>query len=82
MSKKRPAEFPTDWHYEEHLQALQRELAGRKNRLAELEAMGDDAEAAIEETKGEIDAVEGELRRYGVIKATRPAKPAESRGKK
>ena len=63
--RKTPPEFPSDWHYEAHLEALSRELSGRQNRLAELEALNlPDDDPVMMETKGEIAAVKSEIQRY------------------
>ena len=80
--RKRPAEFPTDWHWERHLEDLERELAGRKNRLAELQSLEPVNDEAVAVTESEIAAVEKELARYGKGQQTaskRPAKAAETR---
>jgi len=83
---KRPAEFPTDWHYENHLENLAREIEGRKSVLAGFEALpegADGREAAIKRTKSELAAARAELNHYkkGPEKASkRPKAKAETRG--
>jgi hypothetical protein len=83
---KLPAEFPSDWHFEQHLADIEHELAGRINRKAELEAMGAQ-EHVLAEVDSEIAAARAELKRYGkgqASKATarRPRKAAETSEKR
>ena len=82
--KKTPSEFPTDWHYEQHLADLKRELAGRENRLAELEATTGADEWALEQAQGEVDAVKAQLAHYTKGQRSASKRPAgakaESRG--
>jgi hypothetical protein len=82
---KRPAEFPTDWHYENHLENLAREIDGRKAVLATFEALPDDAEGkdeAVKRTKMELKAARDELAHYTKGPKTaskRPKAKAETR---
>ena len=89
MSKKnRPAEFPTDWHWERHHEDLLRGLEGAKGRLAAAEALPKGApyrEQNIEDAKSEIEAVHANLERYGWgqrAATKRPAGAAKSTRKK
>lgn len=67
--KKRPAEFPTDWHWEAHLEALKRELAGCEARISELKAMPENAAGRDESLaliEGERDATLAQMKHYGI----------------
>ena len=77
---KYPPEFPSMWHYEAHLDALARELAGREARIVQLKDMKAHPEE-LAAAEAELAAVRAELVRYGKKKASRPRKAAESRGK-
>jgi len=87
MADKRPAEFPTDWHYENHLENLAREIEGRKAVLAGFEALpegADGREAAIKQAKNELAAARAELKHYKPTTqktaSKRPKAKAETRG--
>ena len=63
--RKTPAEFPSDWHYEAHLEALAREAQGYKDRIAYLKTTdGDDKDAALEQLEGSLEAVQAQLKHY------------------
>lgn len=82
--RKRPAEFPTDWHFEQHLKDLEREIEGRKDRLAWFKSMDKevpDRELGIKTTEMELEAARAQLEHYTGHKgaSTRPAKATSSR---
>ena len=63
-------EFFSDWHRERYLEDVEREIAGWKRRIAELEALdlpGD--ERVLKQTKGALSAAQAELRRLRPPKA-------------
>lgn len=65
--RNRPAEFFSDWHYENHLENLAREIEGRKTVLAQYEATPEDTpdrQLNIDRTKMELDAAKAELNHY------------------
>lgn len=80
---KRPAEFPTDWHFEAHIEALKREIQGRKDRLAWFKSMDDDnpdRAPGMKQTQMELDAAEEQLAHYTKTKkSSRPKAKAETR---
>lgn len=71
----RPAEFPSDWHYEQHLEDTGRELAGRLNRVAELQAMNAHPDQ-IAQAEAEVAAARDELEKYGAGQKTASKRPA------
>lgn len=76
-----PPEFASEWHYERHLEDLERELLGRERRLAELQALKTHPED-LAQAEAEVEAVREQLALYGVGQkkaSTRPRKPKESR---
>lgn len=79
---QRLPEFPTDWHQEAYVNDLEREVAGRKNRLAELKALNAHQDL-LDQTQVEIDAAKAELLRVlgkgqkAAVK--RPRRAAEKR---
>ena len=77
--KKRPAEFPTDWHMEAERDALLRGLAGAEGRLREAEQLPKGApfrEQNIEDAKAEIEAVHAKLEHYGWGQRAAAKRPA------
>ena len=71
----RPAEFPTDWHQERYIEDTEREVAGRMNRVAELQAMNAHPDV-IAQAEGELDAARKELKRVaGKGQATAQKRP-------
>lgn len=86
MAKKdkteRPAWFHSDSQFEDHLAALERELEGRKNRLAELEALNAHPDM-LAATQAEVDAAKQALQELAGsgqrTAAKRPAKKGQSR---
>jgi hypothetical protein len=82
MSKKTtPPEFPSDWHYEQHLRDLERELDGRVNRLAELQSLNAAADI-IAQAEMETDAVRTQLKYYGQGHEQASKRPAQAREKR
>jgi hypothetical protein len=81
---KRPSEFPTDWHFQNHLENLEREIQGRKVILEGFEASPKgtaDRELNIERTKLELEAAREQLEHYSGHKGAskRPARAASTR---
>jgi multidrug resistance efflux pump len=75
-----PPEFPSAWHYERHLEDLERDLQGRERRVQELEATPGAHQDEVAQAKAEAAAARENLSRYGSNpKATRPKKAAETR---
>ena len=80
--RNRPAEFISDEQWEAHHEALERELAGRSARLAELKAADDVEPAILEQAEAEVEAVHAQLDHYGWGQkkaAKRPAGAAKSK---
>lgn len=73
--KNRPPEFASDWHYERHLADLERELAGRQARLAELKTL-DTTPSALAQAKAEVQAVRDQLAHYGAGQESASRRPA------
>ena len=66
--RNRPTEFPTDWHWEQHHDDLDRALAGAHGRLAEAEQLPKGApyrEQRIADAKAEIEGTHAQLEHYG-----------------
>lgn len=68
-SKDTPDEFTSDWHYQNHLEALEREIAGAKARVDELAGMQDVPAATSEGAASALKAAEAALARYQPKKA-------------
>ena len=64
-SKSTPAEFASDWHFERHLNDLERGLAAAHNRKAELHAMGAETVELEAEQDRVIASIRAELASYG-----------------
>ena len=69
-SKDTPAEFPSDWHFQAHLDDLERDVAGLLHRVEELRGMPaahpdqiKAAEAAVEVAKEKLAAAAGPAKR-------------------
>ena len=78
--RKTPAEFPSDWHYEAHLEALAREAQGYQDRIAYLKTVdGDDKDAALEQLEGSLEAVQAQIKHYSAPSKRPKAEKAESR---
>ena len=65
--RKTPAEFPSDWHYENHLENLAREIQGYKDQVEYLKALEgpeEDKAQAIANAEGGLAAAQAELKHY------------------
>ena len=83
--KKRPAEFPTDWHWERHHDDLLRGLAGAHGRLEMAKGIpteNPDRKARIKDAEAEIAAVEANLERYGWGQEQASKRPAKASSKR
>ena len=60
-----PAEFVSQWQYERHLEDLERELAGRERRVAELQATPAAHPDTVKQAQAEAAAVREQLAHYG-----------------
>ena len=68
MAKKRPAEFPSDWHWEQHERDLKRALDGANYRLLEAESLDDlnpEKARLVADAKAEIEEANRQLAHYG-----------------
>lgn len=77
-------EFPTEWHQERHLEDLERELAGRERRIAELNELQTHPDV-LAQAEADRDAVLAQLERYGKgpgAAAKRPRTATSTRAKK
>ena len=63
LSKDTPAEFTSDWQYQAHLDALEREVAGAEARVAELADMVDVPAATQAAAESAVKAAKAELAR-------------------
>lgn len=86
MAKERSPEFPTDWHQQAYLEALEREALGYQRRIDELEGLPG-SEKAREDAESGLAAAQAELKRLGRGQAPAEKRPRESakketRGKK
>lgn len=83
--RNRPAEFPTDWHWERHHEDLLRGLAGAQGRLAEAKSMSKGTpyrEELIEGAENEVAAVEAQLEHYGWGSKQASKRPAKAQSKR
>ena len=65
--RKTPPEFPSDWHYENYLENLAREIQGYKDQIAYLKSLDgpyQDKEEAIGNAEGGLAAAQAELKHY------------------
>jgi hypothetical protein len=81
MTKKTPAGFPSDWHFEQYLRDLERELEGRLNRLAELRSLSTPSEV-LDQAEMEVAAVRTQLKNYGHGQEQAAKRPAQAREKR
>lgn len=80
--RNRPAEFPTDWHWEAEHDALLRGLAGAQGRLDAAHAQPKGApyrEQNIEDAQSEVDAVHAKLEHYGWGQKAASKRPKEAK---
>lgn len=66
-----PEEFPSEWHYQQHLVDLERELAGRLARKAELESLNTTPDV-LEQAEADAEAVRKQLAHYNRQASKRP----------
>lgn len=76
---KKDDEFFSDWHRDQHIKDIGREIAAAEARLEQLGEMKD-TEAAVSECKSIISAAKAELKRLGG--SVENLAPAASRAKK
>jgi len=76
---ERPAEFLSDWHWDAHVDALKRNIAGLEHRVLELEGMPAAHPDQIKAAKKDVEYAQAELSRYEKPESKRPRAAKEAR---